>query len=279
MMYEAARRLLPEIRAIGFPGSDLTENELLWHVIPELSMNAYQRACARMHAEHALQHECPVRPDGSCHWVSAAEQLDSTGDAALDALNRVKNAESAIAALSDPATVVENDPAAIEAYAAVKDCYEALTDYEKTLIDAELRGKYASFGRALTNYRVVAGDGSIWVEKSERDIAFEITCSAQRFMGVYVDGVQVMPERYIVSAKERNTVVVLSHDYLETLSTDSHTVLFLFEDGDAVAGIIVEAKPASGWLWLLSVPVLLIVGAAAYVLKIYLDRRNEKSIG
>jgi hypothetical protein len=200
-------------------------------------------------------------------------------DAALDALNRVKNAESAIAALSDPATVVENDPAAIEAYAAVKDCYEALTDYEKTLIDAELRGKYASFGRALTNYRVVAGDGSIWVEKSERDIAFEITCSAQRFMGVYVDGVQVMPERYTVSAKERNTVVVLSHDYLETLSTDSHTVLFLFEDGDAVAGIIVEAKPASGWLWLLSVPVLLIVGAAAYVLKIYLDRRNEKSIG
>jgi len=199
-------------------------------------------------------------------------------DGALAALDRVAAVEAAIAALADPSTVVENDPAAIAAYAGVKPQYEALTDYERSILDAELRSKYVSFGRALTNYHVIAGDGSVWVENSDRGVTFEITCSSDRFVAVYVDGMQVSPSAFTVSSNGRNTVVELPCDYMRTLSTDAHTVLFLFEDGDATAGIIVEEEPASPWLWLLLIPILLVLLAAAYLLKRYLDRRQMTAV-
>lgn len=84
MFYEAAVRLLPAIRDIGFTGCDLPETELLWHVIPHISMAAYQKATERLHREYDLKHTRPVRPDGSRHWVYACAELSQTGDAKLD---------------------------------------------------------------------------------------------------------------------------------------------------------------------------------------------------
>lgn len=203
--------------------------------------------------------------------------IDRIGKA-IAALERVAEVEADIEALADPSTVVENDPVAMLAFASVKLKYEALTDYERSLLDAGLRGKYASFGRALTNYHVVVGDGSIWVQNSDKDITFEVSCTSDRFVAVYVDGMQVTPDLFTVSDKGRNTVIVLSAAYLQTMTADAHTVLFLFEDGDATAGIIVEAEPTSPWLWLLIIPILLIVLAAAYLLKRYFDRHKVEEI-
>lgn len=209
--------------------------------------------------------------------ATIVSDIDRIGKA-IAALERVADVEAAIEALPDPATVVENDPVAMLAFATAKLKYEALTEHEISLLDAELRDKYANFGRALTNYHVVVGDGSIWVKNCGKDLTFEISCSSNRFVAVYVDGMQVTADFFTVGDKERNTVIVLSADYLQTLSADAHTVLFLFEDGDATAGIIVEAEPSSPWLWLLLIPLLLILIFAAYLIKRYFDRRKAQEV-
>jgi RNA polymerase sigma factor (sigma-70 family) len=83
--FGAARAALAAIRDIGFIGSALPENELLWHVLPELIMRAYQKANERLHETLNLRHGRPLRPDGSRHWVWArTEPAPKSGDAELD---------------------------------------------------------------------------------------------------------------------------------------------------------------------------------------------------
>ena len=84
--YDAAKAVLPEIRQIGFIGSDLPEAELLWHVLPEFIMRAYQKLSDHLIDELNLHHGKPMRPDGTKHWVWArVEPLPRTGDVEFDA--------------------------------------------------------------------------------------------------------------------------------------------------------------------------------------------------
>lgn len=82
--FGAAKAALPAIREIGFIGSDLPENELIWHVLPELIMRAAQHLTQRLIDEGELHHAKPMRADGSRHWVWARlEPLPTTDDPAF----------------------------------------------------------------------------------------------------------------------------------------------------------------------------------------------------
>jgi RNA polymerase sigma factor (sigma-70 family) len=83
--FDATRELLPEVRKVGFIGSDLPDEELIWHVLPEFIMRAYHKINDRYHDELHLHHAKPMRPDGTRHWVWARlEPLPRTGDAEFD---------------------------------------------------------------------------------------------------------------------------------------------------------------------------------------------------
>lgn len=83
--FVAAQDLLPDIREIGFIGSDLPADELLWHLLPELIMRAYQKLTDQMIEELSLRHGKPMRPDGTRHWIWARlSPLPKTGDPEFD---------------------------------------------------------------------------------------------------------------------------------------------------------------------------------------------------
>ncbi len=85
IFFRAAQDVLPEVRKVGFIGSDLPDGELIWHVLPELIMRAYHTINDRYHEERHLHHAKPMRPDGTRHWIWARiEPLPKTGDPAFD---------------------------------------------------------------------------------------------------------------------------------------------------------------------------------------------------
>ena len=84
----AWERVKKDIAEIGFVGCGLPENELMWHFIPMIIEHGCWKAMKRLMAEKDLKFDAPVRADGSRHFVYAAVNFDSTGDAFYDGLRR-----------------------------------------------------------------------------------------------------------------------------------------------------------------------------------------------
>ena len=77
---------------------------------------------------------------------------------ALDVIERIEDTEAAIEALPD--TVNPDDTKAEEQINAAKDLYDALSDYEKSLISADAKDKLEGLLAALCDYRITEGSGS-----------------------------------------------------------------------------------------------------------------------
>ena len=65
------RRHLDEIKALGFVGSDLDGDFLLWALMPLALNNLYYRAMEATLRKNGIVIDVPRRKDGSRHWVSA----------------------------------------------------------------------------------------------------------------------------------------------------------------------------------------------------------------
>ena len=70
IIYNEAKAALPEIRKIGFMGCDLPENVLMWAVC-EIAAHNYgnELICS---FENKVSKFCPLRGDGSKHWILAS---------------------------------------------------------------------------------------------------------------------------------------------------------------------------------------------------------------
>lgn len=64
-IYASVCKHLPDVRAIGFSGSDLNDNFLLWLLV---SSAAHEYAIRN---RIPLEYEMPIRGDGSAHWIDA----------------------------------------------------------------------------------------------------------------------------------------------------------------------------------------------------------------
>lgn len=64
-LYDAVKNNLGKIREIGFVGSDLDENFLMW-AFTTIAAHDYE-----MRNSVRFQHEIPIRGDGSRHWIDA----------------------------------------------------------------------------------------------------------------------------------------------------------------------------------------------------------------
>lgn len=156
---------------------------------------------------------------------------------ALESITKAEETEALILALPEADRVSPDDLAAEAAAKEAEKAYEALTDHEKTLVDAE---KLTRVLAALVDYKILEGDKSVWKKESNGDITFRANGSVNKFTGILVDGKPVDEKEYTV--KEGSTILTLKQDYLGTLSTGEHSLTFLYSDGDTTATFNIQAE-------------------------------------
>ena len=159
---------------------------------------------------------------------------------ALDVIERIEDTEAAIEALPD--TVNPDDTKAEEQINAAKDLYDALSDYEKSLISADAKDKLEGLLAALCDYRITEGSGNTFTKGSSAGLTFTANGAYSKFTGIEVDGETVNADCY--TAENGSTVITLKAEYLETLAAGEHTLTVLYTDGEAAGTFTVAEKPA-----------------------------------
>ena len=90
-----------------------------------------------------------------------------------------------------------------------------------------------------TELKIIAGDNQIYNKASGSDVT--ITCNGDfaKFTGIKVDGSVVDSSNY--TAVSGSTVLTLKASYLGTLTDGSHTITFVYTDGEANTNLTIEA--------------------------------------
>ncbi len=170
------------------------------------------------------------------------EQLEKTLiqiQGALEVIQKVEKSEEAISAL--PESVSPDDTEAEELIDAAKEQYDALSEYEKTLVSDEAAEKLETLLAQLGDYRIIEGDGSTWTKGSSDGLTLTANGAYSKFTGIEIDGAALSAENYTV--KSGSTVITLKPDYLNTLTVDEHAISVLYNDGEAAGTFIIAEKP------------------------------------
>lgn len=123
-VYSAVKKYTEDIRNIGFCGSELNENFLLWDIIPSIAHNYL------MKHQLPLNEEPPMRGDGSRHWIMASWQADEVFDYCHDIDKDFKeymlNSEGYGAKHfgNENCAIEQFDPPAVTGYRRRSDVYE-----------------------------------------------------------------------------------------------------------------------------------------------------------
>ena len=168
-------------------------------------------------------------------------------DDALEVIGNVEAVEEVISKLPAVDTVKPDDEEAIKAITDAQTAYNALSDYEKSLVDEATKANLDKLAAALVAYDIVEGDGSSWTEDSDHNITFVVNGLFGKFVGIKVDGKDVDKANYEVKAG--STIITLKASYLDTLAVGEHTITAVYTDGSTDGTFHVHAKansPATG---------------------------------
>lgn len=168
-------------------------------------------------------------------------------DEALEVIGNVEAVEEGISKLPAVDTVKPDDEEAIKAITDAQTAYDALSDYEKSLVDEATKANLDKLVAALVAYDIVEGDGSSWTEDSNHNITFVVNGLFSKFVGIKVDGKDVDKANYEVKAG--STIITLKASYLDTLAVGEHTITVVYTDGSTDGTFNVHAKansPATG---------------------------------
>ena len=166
------------------------------------------------------------------------ETLEQIEDA-LEVIRRVEDVEDAIGEL--PESVRPDDTEAAERIEAAKEQYDALSEYEKSLVPTEVADKLNTLLALLGDYRIIEGNGSTWTKGSGDGLTFIANGAYSKFTGIKIDGNAVSSENY--TSESGSTVLTLKPDYLSTLTAGQHTIAVLYTDGEAQGTFTVAEKP------------------------------------
>jgi len=192
-------------------------------------------------------------------------------DDALEVIGNVEAVEEVISKLPAVDTVKPDDEEAIKAITDAQTAYNALSDYEKSLVDEAAKANLDKLVAALVAYDIVEGDGSSWTEDSDHGITFVVNGKFGKFVGIKVDGKDVDKANYEVKAG--STIITLKASYLDTLAVGEHTITVVYTDGSTDGTFNIHAKansPATGdnshvFLW---IALLFISGGAVITLTV-----------
>ena len=201
-------------------------------------------------------------------------------DDALEVIGNVEAVEESIVKLPAVDTVKPDDEEAIKAITDAQTAYNALSDYEKSLLDEAAKANLDKLVAALVAYDIVEGDGSSWTEDSDHNITFVVNGLFIKFVCIKVDGKDVDKANYEVKAG--STIITLKSSYLDTLAVGEHTISVVYTDGSTDGTFNVHAKansPATGdnshmFLW---IALLFISGGAVITLTVVERKRRMAS--
>ena len=201
-------------------------------------------------------------------------------DEALEVIGNVEAVEDKIDKLPAVDTVKPDDEETIKAITDAQTAYDALSDYEKSLVDEATKANLDKLVAALVAYDIVEGDGSSWTEDSDHNITFVVNGLFSKFVGIKIDGKDVDKANYEVKAG--STIITLKASYLDTLAVGEHTITVVYTDGSTDGTFNVHAKansPATGdnsnmFLW---IAFLFISGGAVITLTV-VDRKKKSLI-
>ena len=89
------------------------------------------------------------------------------------------------------------------------------------------------------DYEVLEGGNGQWINDSKNGYSFKISGSADKFVGVKVDGTTLDASDYTLD--KDNMVVTLSAEFLFALETKEHTVTFVYADGQVSTKLTIKA--------------------------------------
>lgn len=233
---------------------------------------------AKEDIEQALEdHAGNYTEDEKAQLEEALQQIED----ALDVIQRVEDVEEVVGGL--PENVSPDDIEAAEQINAAKEQYDALSEHGQSLISDEAIDKLNDLLAQLGDYRIIEGDGSTWTKGSSEGLIFVANGAYSKFTGVEIDGVVISAENYM--ADSGSTKIVLTTNYLSTLTADQHTIAVLYTDGEATGTFTIAEQPADEGtdspqtgddshivLWIM---LTLISGGA--VLTLSVKRRNKKA--
>ena len=198
-------------------------------------------------------------------------------DDALEVIGNVEAVEDKIDKLPAVNTVKPDDEEAIKAITDAQTAYNALSDYEKSLVDEATKANLDKLVAALVAYDIVEGDGISWTEDSNHNITFVVNGLFSKFVGIKVDGKDVDKANYEVKAG--STIITLKASYLDTLAVGEHTITVVYTDGSTDGTFNVHAKdnsPVTGdnshmFLWI----ALLFISGGAVITLTVVDRKRR----
>jgi len=199
-------------------------------------------------------------------------------NAALEALDRVEDAEALFEAL--PETAEPDNKAVLDAYFAAKASYDALSDHEKSIFDKNLTEKLTKLGESLVAYRILSGDNTAWLQGSGKPVTVTANGLYAKFEALEVDGKAVDPSHYTTA--EGSTIVTLKAEYLQTLKVGSHTITFVYPDGRAEGTLLIKTAsgssvPVTGDAAKLILWICLLAGSAGCAaLVLFLTRKKKR---
>lgn len=213
--------------------------------------------------------------DEKAQLEKTLEQIED----AMEAIQRVEDVEDTIGKL--PESVSPDDTEAEKQIGAVKEQYDALSDYEKSLIPAEIKEKLESLLVDLGAYRIIEGDGSTWTKESAEGLTFVANGAFGKFTGIQVDGKAVDKANY--TAASGSTVITLKPDYLNTLTAEQHTIIVHYTDGEVTGTFTVAENPndnavtpGTGDISHIVFWIILLLFSGCAILTLSLKRRGKK---
>lgn len=193
-------------------------------------------AAAKQALEEALEAYGGNLTDGEKQQL---EEALGRVNGALDSLERVEDAQGAVAALPD--TVAPDDNDTIETIEAAKELFDRLTSHEKELLGDAAAEKLEALVAAARDYRILAGDNGTFTKGGANGLTITANGARERLTGLLLDGEAIDKANYTI--EKGSTVATLKPAYLNTLAAGAHTLTFVYKDGQVSATPTVAEAP------------------------------------
>lgn len=89
-------------------------------------------------------------------------------------------------------------------------------------------------------YEFIEGNNGDWSKNEDGSISFHINGDIEKFVGIEIDGESVDESNYTV--EEGSTIVTLKADYLATISSGTHEIMFIYTDGGCSTEFTVDTQ-------------------------------------
>lgn len=161
----------------------------------------------------------------------AQEELDRI-NSLIESIERVEDAGKKIEDAADAASGVNTadlpgNADVVNKLAEAKQAYEALSEKEKTLLDAAQIQKLTELYEDAVYFQIIKGMDGVYTKGTSAGLEFTANGAFDLFAGVRVDGEMVDASDY--TAESGSTVVALKAEYLKTLDNGDHSFEVLYD--------------------------------------------------